>query len=196
MFTRSAQCVHSTEACCWGVIPGAVPKCGFRASGESPRQPLMHSVDPGVGMYGMRIANGFGTTAELFSPSSSDRFAQLRHIESGLAMTLRSIQRSSSSQSPTWIVCVTMSGYEYCGIPASMQARVVLPVDVLLDRAAGASDADRVHGLRELGDEAVLDHDRRLAAQLEVVVRGRPVRGRVRDRVALREARLPEHLAP
>ena len=48
-----------------------------------------------------------------------DRLTQVLHIESGSAMTLESAQRSSSSQSPTWIVCVTMSEYEYCGTPPS-----------------------------------------------------------------------------
>src|SRR5436189_6422192 len=120
MFTRSAQCVHSTAACCSGVIPGAVPKCGLSVRGESPRHPLMHSVEPGRGMYGIRDADGFSTTADVLRPSIRRRFAHVRHIESGSAITLESSQRSSSSQSPTWIVWVTISGYEYYGTPASM----------------------------------------------------------------------------
>src|SRR5947207_212744 len=119
MLTRSAQYVHSTETCCGGVIPGAVPKCGLSTSGESPRHPSMHSVEPGVGMYGIKGADGFGVTAEALRPSIRRRFSHVRHLEPGSAITFESSQRSSSSQSPTWIVWVTMSGYEYCGTPAS-----------------------------------------------------------------------------
>src|SRR5215213_9417081 len=119
MLTRSSQCVHFTVAASAGVIPGAVPNGGLSASGERPRQPLMHSVDPGVGMYGITAAYGLANVAEAFRPSISDRLTHVRHIESGLAITFASAQRSSSSQSPTWIVCVTMSGYEYCGTPPS-----------------------------------------------------------------------------
>jgi len=72
-------------------------------------------------MYGMTGAYGFASVAELLSPSSRLRFVHVLHIELGSASTCRSIQCSSSSQSPTWIVCVTMSGYEYCGIPASIR---------------------------------------------------------------------------
>src|SRR6266511_1485050 len=120
MFTRSPQCVHSVETCSCGVTPGAVPYHGLSASGDSPRQPLMHSLEPGTGMYGINAAYGFGTAALALRPSISDRFTQVRHIESGPeTSTLESAHRSSSSQSPTWMVCVTMSGYEYCGIAAS-----------------------------------------------------------------------------
>src|SRR5829696_2118277 len=114
MFTRSSQCVHFTDACCAGVMPGAVPKCGLSASGDRPRQPLMHSSDPGTGIQGMNGAYGLPNVADAFSPSISDRLSHVRHAESGFAMASASAQRSSSSQSPTWIVCVTMSGYEYC----------------------------------------------------------------------------------
>ena len=51
-------------------------------------------------------------------PSSHVRFGHVAHF--GLAPSVTSMKCSSSSQSPTWIVCVTMSGYEYCGIAASM----------------------------------------------------------------------------
>src|ERR687897_704972 len=81
MLTRSPQCVHSTGPWTAGLYPGAVPKCGLSASGERPRQPLMHSVDPGVGMYGISAAYGFARVAESFRPSSSDRFTHVRHIE-------------------------------------------------------------------------------------------------------------------
>src|SRR5918996_1564914 len=116
MFTRSSQCVHLTDACWAGVMPGAVPKCGFSASGERPRQPLMHSSDPGTGMYGMNGAYGLGIVVDAFRPSISERLSHVRHAESGFAIALASAQRSSSSQSPMWMVCVTMSGYEYCGM--------------------------------------------------------------------------------
>ena len=119
MFTRSPQCVHSVVSCSCAVTPGAVPYHGFSASGDRPRQPLMHSVDPGCGIYGMSAAYGLPAVALAFRPSISARFTHVRHIESGLAITFESAHRSSSSQSPTWIVCVTMSGYEYCGIAAS-----------------------------------------------------------------------------
>ena len=51
------------------------------------------------------------------------------------------------------------------------QARVVLRVDVLLDRAAGAADADGVERHAVALDEALLHHQRGLAAELQVVVR-------------------------
>ena len=86
-----------------------MPKFGLSASGERPRQPLMHSVEPGTGMYGITAAYGFGNVAEELRPSISVRLTHVRHIESGFASTFESSQRSSSSQSPTWIVCVTMS---------------------------------------------------------------------------------------
>ena len=68
------------------------------------------------------------------------------------------------------------------------QTPVVLAEDALPDGAAGAADTDRVLGLGVGRDEAVLDHDRRLAAELEVVVRVRPVTGREDDGVAEAEA--------
>src|SRR5215213_1650434 len=119
MLTRSSQCVHFVETCSAAVTPGAVPYHGLSASGDSPRQPLMHSLDPGVGIHGISAAYGFAANETAFRPSISERLTHVRHIESGLASTLASAQRSSSSQSPTWIVWVTMSGYEYCGIAAS-----------------------------------------------------------------------------
>ena len=100
-------------------MPGAVPKCGFSASGERPRQPLMHSVEPGAGIHGMNGAYGFPNVVDELSPSISERLGHVRQIEAGFAIAFASAQRSSSSQSPTWMVCVTMSGYEYCGMPAS-----------------------------------------------------------------------------
>src|ERR671910_704183 len=126
MLTRSPQCVHSTGPWTAGLYPGAVPKCGLSASGERPRQPLMHSVEPTGGIHGMKAVHGTPGAAnethvsEAFMPSSSVRLTHVRHIESGFASTFLSIQCSSSSQSPTWIVCVTMSGYEYCGTPPSI----------------------------------------------------------------------------
>src|SRR6266511_28890 len=124
--TASFQCVHSTAACCSAVMPGTVPKWGFSASGESPRQPLMHSVEPGNASHGVKNVQGmlpvtFATTVfDVLSPSSHERFVHTRHFDVGPSCcTRRSIQCSSSSQSPTWIVCVTMSGYEYCGIAPS-----------------------------------------------------------------------------
>src|SRR6266536_5676869 len=120
MFTRSSQCVHFVKTCSWGVTPGAVPYHGLSASGERPRQPLMHSVDPGFGIHGMNAAYEFATVALALSPSMRDRLTQVAHVDSGpSASAFESAQRSSSSQSPTWIVWVTMSGYEYCGIAAS-----------------------------------------------------------------------------
>src|SRR5215216_2476705 len=125
MFTRSPQCVHSVEACSCAVTPGAVPNNGLSASGDRPRQPLMHSVDPTAGIHGMNAVHGTPaaanetTDADALRPSISERLTHVRHIESGLAIAFESAHRSSSSQSPTWIVCVTMSGYEYCGIAAS-----------------------------------------------------------------------------
>src|SRR5437762_11384029 len=101
MLTRSAQCVHSTETCCGGAIPGAVPKCGLSTSGESPRHPSMHSVEPGVGMYGIKGANGFGVTAEALRPSIRRRFSHVRHLEPGS----RSEEHTSELQSPMYLVC-------------------------------------------------------------------------------------------
>src|SRR5262249_47634573 len=100
----------STEACCAGVIPGAVPNFGLSTSGDSPRHPLTHSVEPGAASHGVRDWYGFATASEEDSPSSSERLVQTRHLELGSLRTLRSIQCSSSSQSPTWMVWVTMSG--------------------------------------------------------------------------------------
>jgi hypothetical protein len=91
------------------------------------------------------------------SPSSHERFDQTRHFEVGFASTLVSIQCSSSSQSPMWMVCVTVSGYEYWGIAPSSRPGLVLAVDVLLDPATGAAEADRVLGIVVFGDEARLD---------------------------------------
>jgi len=75
------------------------------------------------------------------------------------------------------------------------QPRVVLPVDVLLDRAARAAQPERVERVVVRGDEAALDHDRRLTAELEVVVDAGLVAGRVEDGVALPEPEGIEHLA-
>src|SRR3954451_17496385 len=120
MLTRSPQCVHSVEACSAGVTPVAVPYHGLSASGERPRQPLMHSSLPGLGMYGISAAYGFGIEADALRPSISERCSQFVQNDPGPdAIAFESAHRSSSSQSPTWIVWVTMSGYEYCGIAAS-----------------------------------------------------------------------------
>src|ERR1700742_3529504 len=51
--TASFQCVHSIFACCSGVIPGAVPNFGLSTRGQSPRQPLTHSVEPGAVSHGV-----------------------------------------------------------------------------------------------------------------------------------------------
>ena len=72
---------------------------------------------------------------------------------------------------------------------------MTLCVDVLLDRAARAADADRVDRNAVALDEALLRHDRRLGAEHEVVVRARPRAARVDDRVALREADVVEAAA-
>ena len=90
-----------------------MPNNGLSASGVKPRQPLMHSVLPGS-----PPRYGFGRVALEAMPSSHVRFVQVDHF--GFAPSVTSMKCSSSSQSPTWIVCVTMSGYEYCGIAASM----------------------------------------------------------------------------
>src|SRR5215210_2348760 len=123
MLTRSSQCVHFVAACSCAVTPGAVPNHGLSASGDRPRHPLMHSLDPGVGIHGITAAYGLVTDVgdeTAFRPSISDRLTHVRHIDSGPCVsTFESAHRSSSSQSPTWIVCVTMSGYEYCGIAAA-----------------------------------------------------------------------------
>ncbi len=73
------------------------------------------------------------------------------------------------------------------------QSGMVLAVHVLLDRPARAADGDRVARLAVRRDEPVLDHDRRLASELEVVVRRRDVAGRVRDCVSEGEAGHVEH---
>ncbi len=57
--------------------------------------------------------------ADVLSPSISVRFTHVRHIDNGSTAAFASAQRSRSSQSPTWMVCVTMSEYEYCGTPPS-----------------------------------------------------------------------------
>src|SRR5215211_5241889 len=62
---------------------------------------------------------------------------------------------------------------------------MVLPVDVLLDPAARAAHADRVQRHPVALDELLLGHQRRLAAELEVVVRARAGPARVDDRIAL-----------
>ena len=69
--------------------------------------------------------------------------------------------------------------------PRVEQPGVVLPVDVLLDRAARSPDADRVARHAVALDELLLGHQRRLAAQHEVVVDAGPGPARVDDRVAL-----------
>src|SRR5688500_7884006 len=104
MLTRSPQWVHSTGPWTAALYPGAVPKCGLSASGERPRQPLMHSVEPGGGgPQPTRAAYGFGTTGDAveLSPSINVRLTQLRHIDNGSRRAFESAQRSSSSQSPT-----------------------------------------------------------------------------------------------
>ena len=74
------------------------------------------------GMYGITAAYGFGITSRTrSSPRSASGSTHVRHIESGSRSPSSPAQRSSSSQSPTWIVCVTMSGYEYCGTPPSIR---------------------------------------------------------------------------
>ena len=62
-----------------------------------------------------------------------------------------------------------MSGYALRN-RAVEQPEVVLAVDVLLDGAAGAAEAHGVLRVVVLGDEARLHHQRRLAAEDEVVV--------------------------
>ena len=74
-------------------------------------------------------------------------------------------------------------------------AGMPLRVDVLLDRAARAADADRVERHAVALDEPLLRHDRRLGAEHEVVVRRRPRPARVDDRVALREPDVVEAAA-
>ena len=71
------------------------------------------------------------------------------------------------------------------------QPRMVLRVDVLLDRAAGAADAHGVERDAVVLDEVLLQHQRRLAAELQVVVRVGAQAGRVhapRSRAAARRA--------
>src|SRR3954447_5759480 len=159
--TASFQCVHSTFACCSGVIPGAVPNFGLSASGERPRQPLTHSVEPGARSHGVSCWYGFATVSDAARPSIRDRLDHTPHFDAGSARTFKSSHRSSSSQSPTWMVWVTMS----VGVlrdRAVQQPAVVLPVDVLLDAAARAAEPDGVLGVVVLGDEPRLDHQRRL----------------------------------
>ncbi len=62
---------------------------------------------------------------------------------------------------------------------------VVLGVHVLLDRAARGADAHRVERRAVPLDEALLDHQGRLAAQDQVVVGGGTGAGRVQHRVPL-----------
>ena len=81
----------------------ALPKSGFMASGVRPRQPFTHSLLPGA-----PPRYGFGRVGCAFRPSSHSRLSQFCHF--GLAASVTSMYCSSSSQSPTWIVCVTMSG--------------------------------------------------------------------------------------
>ena len=70
--------------------------------------------------------------------------------------------------------------------------RVVLRVDVLLDRAAGAAEADGVERQPVGLDEPLLRHDRGLAAEHEVVVRRRPIARGVDHGVALGQGRVVE----
>jgi len=76
------------------------------------------------------------------------------------------------------------------------QPRMVLGVDVLLDPTTRASDSDGVLGDPVRGDETVLDHDRGLATELEVVVLAGLVPGRVDNRIPAREAVVVEGRTP
>jgi hypothetical protein len=73
------------------------------------------------------------------------------------------------------------------------QPRVVLRVDVLLDRAAGAADAHAVERDAVVLDEVLLQHQRRLPAELQVVVRVGAKSGRVDHRVAELEHVVQQH---
>ena len=77
MFTMSAKCDHSVDAiAAWGSKfswLGAEPKFGLSASGDRPRQPLMHSVLPGLPVKGLF------TVSLAFIPSSSVRFDHVAH---------------------------------------------------------------------------------------------------------------------
>ena len=73
------------------------------------------------------------------------------------------------------------------------QARMVLPVDVLLDGPSGAPDSDGVEREAMVLDEVLLQHEGGLAAELEVVVRVRAQSRRVDDGVALAQHRLEQH---
>ncbi len=89
-------------------MPGTVPKWGLRTSGERPRQPFTHSLEP-AGRKGSRGPKSFGYPFRAFIPSSSVRFSQFAHFAFPESTSM-SIQRSSGSQSPVWIACEIMSG--------------------------------------------------------------------------------------
>src|SRR5215203_2407814 len=106
MFTRSSQCVHFVETCSAAVTPGAVPYHGLSASGDSPRQPLMHSDEPAGGIHGVNALHGMPglanetNVAEALKPSTRALLTQVRQIDNGpWTNALWSIHRSSSSQS-------------------------------------------------------------------------------------------------
>ncbi len=70
---------------------------------------------------------------------------------------------------------------------------MILRVDVLLDGTARAAQADRVVGHAVALDEALLHHERRLAAHLQVVVNAGDVARRVRHCIAERESVVQQH---
>ncbi len=72
---------------------------------------------------------------------------------------------------------------------------MVLAVDVLLDGPTGSADADRVQRHAVVLDEVLLEHQRRLAAEHEVVVRVGARSGRVEDRVPERQPLVVERAA-
>src|SRR3972149_743808 len=85
-----------------------------------------------------------------------------------------------------WMAC-RFSTLSHFGLaPSPRRAGWVRPVAVLREGAARAADSDGVVGYAVALDEALLHHERRLAAHLQVVVDAGSVGGGVDSRVAQR----------
>ena len=129
-----------------------------------------------------RLARAHGGHALAFSPSMARRFSTSSHfgVEAvGLVeVVLEQLAVSDVDRLRDHV------GVGVLRDRRVEQARVVLRVDVLLDRAARAADADGVERDAVVLDEVLLQHQRGLAAELEVVVRVGAQAGRGDHRVA------------
>ena len=166
-----------------------MPNSGLSASGVRPRQPLMHSVLPGSSAavrVRPRRARGHALEPGAVRPGRPLRVRSVGDVHEVLdQLAVADVDRLRDH--------VGVRVLRDRGVDD--HAGMALRVDVLLDRAARAADADRVGRDAVALDEALLRHDRRLRAEHEVVVRARARPARVDDRVALREADVVEAAA-